>query len=390
MSQNARLQYLGQVFRLSAETPSVTARQVAESFVSIRPNVYSGEVQQSQVNPSSLSTSAQAQNSSTQATPTLLVRPEITVPLAAANQATAKTDGIQPNLPTPAGSTASPPTQAPQTPASPQSASLNTATTTQTSLHQPLPALSPATSIGTEGRIPTPSTERVPLELRLSQWMAVIDDIIAQSPAHLHSQIRNKARAWLEQIPSPHYNVTLSPSTESANASHAKANEDESALLALRNWLDASVARIQNNALQSATIQWTTPDTPIQQLQIPLIWLGLTHWADIEWWQEKPKADKKKKESDKQRRQWRMKIYLTLSPLAPVCADIYWTDDLTQVTFWSEEPGTLSHLNSLLPKLNTWTEGLGESQLTTKHGMPKRASQPTQETQQQHLVDIRT
>lgn len=389
MAPNTPIQFEGQAFRITANSTSVTAKQIADNFIPVRTTVQNMPDQTQGTNSKVLPNypSASISSPTQHPIPTLLIiqsqKSEPTTISMAANikpaQLAAGVSNPQPTATLPLTSDG---TQTNNSSA--QSAPGNQTTISQT-VHQ---TLQPLPSIR-EGQIPDIPVERVPLEIRLSQWLSVIDDIIAQSPVHLHSQIRNKAKELLGQLP-PNLQNPIANANAKELPNATKANDDETALLSLRNWLDASVARIQSNALQAATLQWTQPDLPVQQLQIPLIWLGLTHWADIEWWQEKPKAEKDKKTDEKKRRQWRMKIYLTLSPMAPLCADIHWADELTQVTFWSEEPTTLSHLNSLLPKLSAWTEGLGESQLSTKHGMPKRVSEQTQEKDKQHLVDIRT
>jgi len=76
--------------------------------------------------------------------------------------------------------------------------------------------------------------------------------------------------------------------------------------------------------------------------------------------------------------------------MADICADIDWGGAATQLTFWSEDAATLSHLNTLLPKLESWTAGLGERNITTKHGMPKKMNADRQKEKDNHLVDIHT
>lgn len=226
----------------------------------------------------------------------------------------------------------------------------------------------------------------MPLEVVLQQWHGQVNDLIQRSPVHLSSQLRAEAQAAIQQNTE---SSTVAEVSDRAVPSRPPA-ESESSILQLRNWLEASLARLQSNAVQLATAQWSQSDAPIQQMQLPLIWLGLTSWAEIEWWQERPQKQKKEEAAQQQRRRWRMKIYMTLSPLAPLCADIDWATDSTQLTLWSEDAATLQHLQSLLPRLQEWTEGLGERQLLTKHGMPKRAQQKTRTATQQSLVDIRT
>lgn len=226
----------------------------------------------------------------------------------------------------------------------------------------------------------------LPIEMKLGLWLQQLDKTVAQHPATLQSQMQGKAEEILR-------NMELTRSTPDAvtRPSTDAASDNDAPLLALRNLLDSTLARIQNNAIQTAAQQVTQPDQPVQQMQLPLIWLGLTSWADIEWWQERPKKDKKQKDQDEsRRRRWRMKIYLTLTPLGQVCADLDWGPDQTQLTFWSEDPATLNHLNQLLPTLNQWTEGLGERNLSTKHGMPSRRQNHRDDEPSHHLVDIKT
>lgn len=241
---------------------------------------------------------------------------------------------------------------------------------------------------------PTPGAEgftsrTLPLEVRLSMWLSQIDQTIQRQPVPLQQQVQAKAQSLLNTLSqSP---IIAGPAA-SAGTGQTDSSREEPALLALRNWLDATQARLQLNTVQLATHQVAQPEPPVQQMQLPLIWLGLTGWADMEWWQERPKNehDKKKERKAKQSR-WRMKIYLTLEPLSKVCADLDWSVDHTQLTLWSEDAATLNHLNQLLPTLNQWTDGLGERQLSTKHGMPAKRSAPTEEeSASHHLVDIKT
>ena len=261
------------------------------------------------------------------------------------------------------------------------------------------PALQPSTSAEPTSRVPLQplalplSLEHLPLrrdaelpvEMKLGLWLQQLDKTVAQHPATLQSQMQGKAEEILRNLELTRSapDAVTRPSTDAAS--------DDAPLLALRNLLDSTLARIQNNAIQTAAQQITQPDQPVQQMQLPLIWLGLTSWADIEWWQERPKKDKKQSDQDEsRRRRWRMKIYLTLTPLGKVCADLDWSPDQTQLTFWSEDPATLNHLNQLLPTLNQWTEGLGERNLSTKHGMPSRRQDHRDDEPSHHLVDIKT
>jgi hypothetical protein len=235
--------------------------------------------------------------------------------------------------------------------------------------------------------IETRAESRIPAELTIGLWLKEVDKQIAQSPPHLQAQLKQKAEQLLQHNFAPELKVQ--PSQQSG--SEKSSDKDELPLIAVRNWLDATQARIQNSAINNAMHQWSFPDTTVQHMQLPLIWLGLTSWADLEWWQEKPKRKNSREKSAEEKNRWRMRMFLTLDPLAPMCADIDWSTDMTQVTFWSEDTSTLAHLNQLLPTLSSWTQGLGENSLTTKHGMPKKVSKSTETaTTENHLVDIRT
>jgi hypothetical protein len=231
------------------------------------------------------------------------------------------------------------------------------------------------------------SESRIPPELTVGLWLKEVDKYIAQSPPHLHAQLKQKAAELLQQTLNSDTKITHSPLTTASKSTE----KEELPLIALRSWLDATQARLQNAAINNAMHQWNFPDTIVQQMQLPLIWLGLTGWADIEWWQEKPNRKDSEKKTAKEKRRWRLRVFLTLDPLAQTCADIDWSNDMTNITFWSEDTATLAHLNQLLPTLDTWTQGLGEKSLTTKHGMPKKASESNQTSNSEHhLVDIRT
>ena len=248
--------------------------------------------------------------------------------------------------------------------------------------HQPL--TSPAT---TTSQSTTSQSRELPLEMKLGQWLAEIDKHIAQNPTQAQIQLKHRASELLRQLSEGTAKVAANPLLESTKPS---VDKEEPALLALRHWLDSAQARIQHAAVQTGAAQWAAPDTPVNQMHLPLIWLGLTSWADIEWWQEKPKKKDSTKKDQEQRRRWRMKIYLSLSPLADMCADIDWSSQGTNITFWSEDTATLKHMTHLMPALHSWTEGLGEKNLNTKHGMPKRRTQSDTTQTEQHLVDIRT
>ncbi len=227
----------------------------------------------------------------------------------------------------------------------------------------------------------------LPLEIKLGQWLTEIDKHITQNPVHAQMQLKNRASELLRQLTDGATKVSANPLLDSEKK---PTDKEEPTLLALRNWIDSAQARIQHAAVQTTAAQWSAPDIPVNQMQLPLIWLGLTSWADIEWWQEKPKKKDSSKKDQEERRRWRMKIYLSLSPLADMCADIDWSTSGTNITFWSEDPATLKQLGQLMPALHSWTEGLGEKSLNTKHGMPKRRTQSDKAQTEQHLVDIRT
>ncbi|TCS41416.1 hypothetical protein [Reinekea marinisedimentorum] len=259
----------------------------------------------------------------------------------------------------------------------------NAGTTATTPNQQPTaPAQVAHTSLNAPTTEPARQERAVPLEVTLSQWISKIDQLIKASPQELQQLLKQTAvQALVKEadLPGPAAKAATSPA-------------DDAQLLNLRNWLESSQARIQNLAVQTATQHFAAADQPaVHQMQLPLIWLGLTSWADIEWWQEKPKSDKDEKaKKEKQPRHWRMKIYLTMAPLSQVCADIDYSDDHTALTFWSEDTATLAHMNTLLNHLHQWTAGLGERTLQTKHGMPKRVNEDNQTDRDNHLVDIRT
>ncbi|ATX77149.1 hypothetical protein [Reinekea forsetii] len=230
---------------------------------------------------------------------------------------------------------------------------------------------------------------QAPLEIKLGQWLGLMDDTIKAAPDQLNSRLKQQAAALIAQSLQQANKIRAQNPLEASQ--NANSSKDDSPLLALRNWLEASQARIQNSAILGASAQWSAPDQPtVQQMQLPLIWLGLTSWADIEWWQEQHRNTANADKDARARRRWRMKVYLSLAPMADICADIDWGGDATQLTFWSEDAATLSHLNTLLPKLESWTAGLGERNITTKHGMPKKMNADRQKEKDNHLVDIHT
>jgi len=254
----------------------------------------------------------------------------------------------------------------------------------------------PAAPISQHSNLSSPATgnsasssgrQEVPLEIKLGQWLGVLDETIKASPIQLNARLKQQASELLQQslLQPGKIRAQLDPSQNKTQ------DKDDSPLLALRNWLEASQARIQNSAIQTASAQWSAPDQPVvQQMQLPLIWLGLTSWADIEWWQEKHLSTGNADKDARARRRWRMKVYLALAPMADICADIDWGTDFTSLTFWSEDAATLSHLNGLLPKLESWTAGLGERNLQTKHGMPKKMNADREKEKDNHLVDLHT
>lgn len=249
----------------------------------------------------------------------------------------------------------------------------------------PTPTIEALTS-PTPERPLAPSQIQRPLEIVLSQWLQKIDTLISNNPNLAQAQLVQNAKDLLktQNLPNDAIEQLLSKTTN---------EKSEEPLLALRAAIESIQARIQHSLVQTASYQWAVPDQPaIQHAQLPLIWLGLTAWADVEWWKEKPKHKKQgtSKDEKKQQQRWRMKLYLTLPPLSEVCADIDWQSEHSQVTFWSEDRQTLAQMNQHLPTLNSWTADLGERTLQTKHGMPKRSSQANTNPESHHLVDIRT
>ncbi|WP_320824640.1 hypothetical protein [Reinekea sp.] len=254
-------------------------------------------------------------------------------------------------------------------------------------LSSPVTASTVTASTASSNSASSSERQAVPLEIKLGQWLGVLDETIKASPIQLNARLKQQASELLQQS-------LLQPGKIRAQqepGQNKTQDKDDSPLLALRNWLEASQARIQNSAIQTASAQWSAPDQPtVQQMQLPLIWLGLTSWADIEWWQEKQLSTGNADKDARARRRWRMKVYLSLAPMADVCADIDWGTDFTSLTFWSEDAATLGHLNGLLPKLEGWTAGLGERNLQTKHGMPKKMNADREKEKDNHLVDLHT
>lgn len=239
---------------------------------------------------------------------------------------------------------------------------------------------------GVEGRIP--DTRAAIIESRLADWLTRSEQAIKQDAPSLQIQLQQRAQQLLyssELLQSKIKHGLL----QNANPK-AAASEAESPLLAVRHWLDSTLAKVQSLAVQNALQQWSAPDQPaVQQAQIPLIWLGLGGWVDIEWWAQKQAKDANK-EADKHKRRWSLRLFLSIEPLADICADIDWGRDYTQVVFWSNDRSTLAHLNQLLPTLKAWSVGLSDDcAIETKRGFPKRMREQAA-PDSQHLVDILT
>lgn len=243
--------------------------------------------------------------------------------------------------------------------------------------------------------LPPPSEGRLPdsriniVEARLAAWLARSDQAIKQDAPSLQAQLQQRAQQLLYSSELIQGKIKQAMSQHQINAPATKV-ETESPLLAVRQWLDSTLAKVQSLAVQNAVQQWTAPDQPpVQQAQIPLIWLGLNGWVDIEWWQQK-RSQASQDDHEKRKRRWSLRLYLSISPLADICADIDWGIDNTQVIFWSNDQPTLAHLNQLLPTLKAWTQGLSdECEIETKRGFPKRMREKTV-PESQHLVDILT
>ncbi|GGX75623.1 flagellar hook-length control protein FliK [Saccharospirillum salsuginis] len=258
----------------------------------------------------------------------------------------------------------------------------------------PLPTLTPAAPASgqTTQWAPLPSTDgqtgRVPIEIRLAQWINLLNDRISQHPASLQQSLAQRAQQILNTQADAY--PTPSATGQAQAAAGRSTTEDMQPLLQLRNLLDAFQGKTQNNAIQQALSTFNQPDTPqIQQLSIPLIWLGPSAWMNMEWWQERRKDASDKDEASKGKRLWRFRLFFELDPLAPLCADLVWEPGQTDVTFWSEDQNTLTFLNRHLDTLEEWTEGLGERRLHTRHGMPKKKTTPNPD-EFKPLVDVRT
>lgn len=257
----------------------------------------------------------------------------------------------------------------------PEAAATNTKHTPVTQQWQPLPQPN-----ATEGRIP--------IEVRLAQWIDILNQRISQHPASLQQSLAQKAQQILNTH-STGYPATASSPTPNAAGGVAQ-TEALQPLLQLRNALDAVQGKTQNNAIQQALGNMNQPDLPpVQQLSIPLIWLGPSAWMNMEWWQERRKEETGKDDATKGKRLWRFRLFFELEPLAPLCADLVWEPEQTDLTFWCEDKNTLAFLNQNIDTLQTWTEGLGERQLHTRHGMPKKKTTPNPD-EFKPLVDVRT
>lgn len=244
----------------------------------------------------------------------------------------------------------------------------------------------------------TGQTDRLPLEMRLAQWLLLIDARIRQHPASLQQSLAQRAAQML-QAGDTHYGLDKPPPAPplprvqggGVNPASAQANNELQPLLQLRNWLEAVQGKTQNNAIQqtlSALAQGGGDGQTVQQLSIPLVWMGPAAWANLEWWQES--ADQEGEDARAGgKRLWRFRLFFELEPLAPLCADLVWEPQQTDLTFWSEDRNTLAFLNRHLDTLESWTEGLGERELHTRHGMPRKKSTPEPEAFKP-LVDIRT
>lgn len=232
------------------------------------------------------------------------------------------------------------------------------------------------------------STATSLIEIKLGQWLALIEQTQAKDSSDLAHLLKSKAMNILSGQTDSGDKIQTDPRLQASLSQPDKDN----ALNQLRSWVEATQAKVLHQAVQAASAQWQAPDLPvIQQMQLPLIWLGLTSWADIEWWQEKKKTAADEEREAESKRRWRMRIYLSVEPLSEFCADIDWHPNDTQLIFWSEDAATLAHLNTLVPTLKEWTLGLSsESIIQTRHGMPKRASEQQLKRTNHHLVDVKT
>jgi hypothetical protein len=228
--------------------------------------------------------------------------------------------------------------------------------------------------------------ETIPLEIRLTQWLAVLDSRIRQHPASLQQALAQQAQRLLN-TPTPGYAPGVS--IQSPGGAAPLAQDDLQPLLQLRALLEGLQGKTQNNAIQQALGSLAQPDAPtVQQLSIPMIWLGPNHWLNMEWWQERPDAEGGEADTSAQRK-FRFRLFFELPPLAPLCADLHWSPEHTDVVFWSQDQGTLGIINRHLDTLEQWTQGLGERELITRHGMPPKKTTPEPD-QFKPLVDVRT
>lgn len=228
--------------------------------------------------------------------------------------------------------------------------------------------------------------QTMPIEVRLSQWLAVLDSRIQQHPASLQQALAQQAQRLLN-TPTPGYAPGVTVQNQAGGTPIKQ--DDLQPLLQLRTLLESLQGKTQNNAVQQALGTLANPDAPpVQQLSIPLLWLGPNHWLNMEWWQEKPEGEDTG-EDKPGKRPFRFRLFFELPPLAPLCADLHWTPEHTDVIFWSQDQGTLSIINSHLGTLEQWTQGLGERALQTRHGMPPKKTTPEPD-QFKPLVDVRT
>jgi len=316
-------------------------------------------------------------------------------PTSSAN-ATATATVLTPNLPAAGGNPN----------ASSVSFSVSVTTTTVTTATEV--ATSPAVSSSTTNANPAPdwrplpsrpgTTDQPPLEIRLAQWLLMIDNRIRQHPASLQQSLAQRAQQLLRSndlnygLDKPLPPLPQVHNSTAGDSANQKSATELQPLVQLRNWLEAVQGKTQNNAIQQtlgALAQGgDSPNQPVQQLSIPLIWMGPSSWANLEWWQEKA-SDAEEETGAGGKRLWRFRLFFELEPLAPLCADLVWEPQQTDLTFWSEDRNTLAFLNSHLGTLEQWTEGLGERQLHTRHGMPRKKSTPEADDFKP-LVDIHT
>lgn len=244
------------------------------------------------------------------------------------------------------------------------------------------------------------TTDQPPLEIRLAQWLLMLDNRIRQHPASLQQSLAQRAQQLLRtndlnyglDKPLPPPPLPQVHNSGAGNPANQQSAAELQPLLQLRNWLEAVQGKTQNNAIQQTLSALTQggdgPNQPVQQLSIPLIWMGPSSWANLEWWQEQA-SDAEQDSGAGGKRLWRFRLFFELEPLAPLCADLVWEPQQTDLTFWSEDRNTLAFLNSHLGTLEQWTEGLGERQLHTRHGMPRKKSTPEADDFKP-LVDVHT